>query len=181
MMLKPKKTSALTRWIFKMFAKRSHSPGHCQAAGHVSFRLVKAQQRMLKKAKAKERILLRWDITNCLFQDEKSFVPHALHCLSEMRHSTILAYKIICRILWADKQMYPCQIQQLRAVFWGPEISLILQLLNFDQTDFTESSKDRTYHSIDQYLNTRPRIFSGTSGWNCRFGNKSADNIVLLW
>ena len=65
--------------------------------------------------------------------------------------------------------------KQRRAVFWGPESSLLLQLLNFDQKDFTESLKDRTYHSI---WTLDPIFFLGKSGQNCRFGNKSVDNIV---
>ena len=65
--------------------------------------------------------------------------------------------------------------KQRIAVFWGPESSLLLQLLNFDQKDFTESLKDRTYHSI---WTLDPIFFLGKSGQNCKFGNKSADNIV---
>ena len=63
---------------------------------------------MLKKAKVK-------DIKNCLFQDEKSIVPQALDCLSEM----YLPYKVTCRSLCENKQMYPCQMQNNVEQFSG--------------------------------------------------------------
>ena len=85
---------------------------------------------MLKKAKEKERILSRWDITNCLFQDEKSFVPHALHCFSEMYLLTM--YKVTCHILWENKQMYPNNVKQfsggLKAPWFCNYLTLIKQI-----------------------------------------------------